>query len=205
MRTLLTVLSLLAAATLARADVPAVEFDGQSYHLDSQEQPELPSGRTGNSVAEFTLQGQTVEDWTKLFAFHLYPDAGDDPTLAAVALGKVLKETNPDAQFALSENKADGNAIIDFLTWAPDSDVMEFNVFKYVRAEYGPGLIALQFAQRFRLGDMSVDDFRSLRERAVKAMAQTDVGPARTYFAGKAKERLGSARGASQAPAGAGH
>jgi len=203
MRTPLIVLCLFAAATLARAEPPTVEFDGQHYHLDSQEQPKLPSGGLGNGLAQFTLEGQTADDWTKLFAFHVYPEAGDDPTLAAVALGKVIKESNPDAQFALTENKKDGNAVIDFLTWAPGSDVMEFNVFKYARAEYGPGLIALQFAQRFKLGDMSVDEFRALRERAVKAMAETDMAPARTYFAAKAKERLGSARGAHQAPAAA--
>ena len=61
------------------------------------------------------------------------------------------------------KNKDKGDAIIDFLTWAPDSDVMEFNVFKYARAEYGPGLVALQYAQRFKLGDMSVEQFRALR------------------------------------------
>jgi hypothetical protein len=200
MRTLLTALCLFAAAALARADTSAVEFEGQSYQLDYQDESKLPNGRPGEGLAEFTLQGQTVNDWTKLFAFHVYPEIGDDPALAAATLGKVVKEQNPDANFALLETNGKGAAIVDFLTWQPGSDVMEFNVFKYAPAEYGPGLVALQFAQRFKLADMSVEDFRALRQRAVKAMAATDVAPARDYFAAQTKEQLGSARGLRQGP-----
>jgi hypothetical protein len=189
---------LVAAAALARADTPSVEFDGQRYRLDYQNEAKLPNGRSGNGLAEFTLEGEDVDDWTKLFAFHVYPEAGNDPSLAAAELGKVVQNDNPDANFALQENKEKGDAIIDFLTWKPGSDVMEFNVFKYARAEYGPGLVALQFAQRFKLGDMSVADFRALRERTVEAMAKTDIATARDYFAGKAKEQLGSARSGTE-------
>ncbi len=194
----LIALCLLAAAALARTETPAVEFDGQRYFLAYQNEAKLPAGQPGNGLAEFTLEGESAKDWTKLFAFHVYPEAGDDPTLAAATLGKVVQEDNPEANFALQENKQEGSAIIDFLTWAPGSDVMEFNVFKYARAEYGPGVIALQFAQRFKIGDLSVEDFRALRERVVKAMAETDIAPARDYFAGKAKEQLGSARSGTE-------
>jgi hypothetical protein len=201
MRALLTALCVLAATTLARAEVLTAEFDGQRFHLDYQDQAKLPDGQPGNGIAEFTPEGQTTNDWIKLFAFHHYPEAGDDPVLAVETLGKVVKEENPDANFALAENKGDGNAIIDFLTWAPGSDIMEFNVFKYARAEFGPGLVALQYAHRFKLGDMSVDEFRALRARAVRAMEQTDIASARDYFAGKAKEQLGAARDADETPA----
>jgi hypothetical protein len=191
-------LCLLAATTRVSADTPSVEFDGQRYRLDYQNEAKLPDGQPGNGLAEFTLEGESGNDWSKLFAFHVYPEAGDDPTLAAATLGKVVQNDNPDANFALQENKDKGAALVDFLTWQPGSDVMEFNVFKYARAEYGPGLVALQYAQRFKLGDLSVDDFRALRERAVKAMAETEIAPARDYFAGRTEEQLGSARGASQ-------
>ncbi len=118
----------------------------------------------------------------------------------AEAVGRATKDDNPDANYAVVENKANGDAIIDFLTWAPDSDVMEFNVFKYARAQFGPGLVALQYAQRFKLGDMSVEDFRALRAHAVKAMTETDIAQARTYFAARAKEQLGSARDPAAPP-----
>ena len=74
-------------------------------------------------------------------------------------------------------------AIVDFLTWVPGSDVMEFNVFKYAKAgEDGTGLIALQYAQRIK-ADMEVADFRALRQRMVDEMLHTDAEPAREYFA----------------------
>ncbi len=191
-------LCLLAVAQPTRADTSAVEFDGQRYLLEYQKAPKSAEGQPGNGLAEFTLEGESAKDWTKLFAFHVYPEAGDDPSLAAARLGKVVKEDNPDANFALQENKEKGDAIIDFLTWAPGSDVMEFNVFKYARAQYGPGLVALQFAQRFKLDDLSVNEFRALRARAVEAMAETDIAPAHDYFATLSKERVGAARSEPQ-------
>ena len=155
-----------------------IDFSGQKYHLDYEDRGKLPDGRLGNGVAEFTLPCETVNDWTKLFAFHSYPEAGDNPGLASATLGKVVKEVNKDANFALTEDAKTGETIIDFLTWAPD------NVFKYARAANGSGLVALQYAQRFKADDLDVADFRALRQHSVEEMARTDVGPARDYFGG---------------------
>lgn len=200
MRTPLIALCLVAASLMARAEDATVEFDGQSYRLDYQGAAQQPSGRQGNSLAEFTLQGETVNDWTKLFAFYLFPESGDDPVAMAETMGETTKELNPDANFKVIKNPQTGDAIIDFLTWSDGSDVMEFNVFRYARAEYGPGLVAMQYAQRFKLGDMSVEEFRALRAHAVDEMAESDMAQARDYFAAKAKEKLGSARDANPPP-----
>jgi hypothetical protein len=178
---------LLASVTCGLAETPIIDFSGQTYHLGYQDRAKLPNGRLGDGVAEFTLPGETVDDWTKLFAFHAYPEAGDDPALAAAALGKVVKAVNKDANFTLTADPKTGEAIIDFLTWAPGSDVMEFNVFKYAAAN-GEGLVALQYAQHIKTDDMDVADFRKLRQRTVEAMAHTDIGPARDYFAKEASE-----------------
>ncbi len=193
MRRILTLLCLLAAVSVARADAPTASFGGQSYHLDYQDAARLPDGQPGNGLAEFTLAGETVQDWSKLFAYYAYPEAGDDPLLMAAEVGKAAKEANPDANYALLDNKEAGDAIIDFLTWAPGSEIGEFNVFKFARAQYGPGLVGLQFAQRFKVADMDVKDFQALRKRAVAEMARTDIAQVRHYFAEKAKERLGAA------------
>jgi hypothetical protein len=200
MRTPLIALCLVAATMLARADDTTVAFDGQTYRLDYQDAAKQPNGQPGDGLAEFTLPGETVKDWTKLFAFYLFPQAGDDPVAMAELMGKATKETNPDANFQVIKEPKSGDAIIDFLTWAPGSDVLEFNVFRYTRAEYGPGLVAMQYAQRFKLGDMSVEQFRALRGHAVDEMAKTEIAQARNYFAAKTKEQLGSARDATQSP-----
>jgi hypothetical protein len=69
------------------------------------------------------------------------------------------------------------------MTWEGDGEVVEFDVFKYARPEAGPGVIALQFAQRLKLKDMSVKAFQALRERAVAAMMKAETASMRSYFA----------------------
>jgi hypothetical protein len=183
MRTALGSALFLASATCGRAEAPVIDFSGQKYHLDYEDRGKLPDGRLGNGVAEFTLPGETVNDWTKLFAFHAYPTAGNDPAAATAMLGKVVKEANKDANFAITKVPDSGESIIDFLTWTPGSDVMEFDVFKYAKDANGKGLVALQYAQHIKAKDMDVTDFRKLRERMVEEMVHTDISPARDYFA----------------------
>ena len=188
-RATLAVALLFASVSGGLTAEPVIDFGGETYHLDYHDRAKLPDGSFGDGVAEFTLKGETVNDWTKLFAFHSYPGTGDNPSLAAATLGKTVKENNKDANYALTEDPKTGEAIVDFLTWAPGSDVMEFNVFKYAKAGDGTGLIALQYAQRFKTDDLDVADFRELRQRSVEEMARTDVGPARDYFGGNAKSQ----------------
>lgn len=194
MRMLPVLAALLASFSLARADAPSVEFDGERYALNFEDQAVLPDGKPGDGIAEFTLPGETVQNWSKLFAYHSYPEMDDDPVAAVKVLGKIVKENNKDANYAIIENETTGEAIIDFLTWAPESEVMEFNVFKYARAADGHGLIAMQYAQHIKLGEIDVEGMRALRERTVADMAATDFKQAQDYFA---KRRATSASNAA--------
>ena len=173
------------AAPIAHAASPVVEFEDQRYTLSFEDHTTLEDGQMGDAIAEFTLPGETVEDWSKLFAFYAYPQMGDDPAAAVEAVGRAVKEANKDANYAITIDDESGEAIIDFLTWAPESDVMEFNVFKYARAEDGRGLIAMQFAQHVTIDGIDVEGMRALRQRAVKDMSDMDVEQAQKYFAGK--------------------
>jgi hypothetical protein len=185
---------LLASVSLARADTPAVVFGDDRYTLAFEDQATLPDGEAGDGIAEFTLPGESVDNWSKLFAFHGYPEMGNDPLAAVEAVGKVVKETNKDANYAIVTNDKTGEAIIDFLTWAPESDVMEFNVFKYARSADGRGLVAMQYAQHVKLGAIDVEGMRALRKRTVDDMATEDITQAQDYFAKK------RGRSASNAP-----
>jgi hypothetical protein len=185
MRLLPVLIALVACVSLARADTPSVEFGGERFTLNFEDQATEADGQPGEGLAEFTLAGETVDDWSKLFAYHAYPGVPADPVAAVEMLGKVVKENNKDANYAVIANDKTGEAIIDFLTWAPESDVMEFNVFKYARAAKGPGLIALQYAQHIKLGDLDVEGIRALRQRAVADMAATKISLAQDYFAAK--------------------
>jgi hypothetical protein len=62
---------LLAAISLARADTPSVVFDDEHYALAFEDQATLPDGEAGDAIAEFTLPSDSVDNWSKLFAFHL--------------------------------------------------------------------------------------------------------------------------------------
>ena len=194
MRLLSLLAVLLASVSLARADTPAVVFGDDRFTLAFEDQATLPDGEAGDGIAEFTLAGETVDDWSKLFAFHAYPEMGDDPLAAVETVGKVVKETNKDANYAIVTNDKTGEAIIDFLTWAPESDVMEFNVFKYARSADGRGLVAMQYAQHIKLGEIDVEGMRALRQRTVDEMATEDMTQAQDYFAKK------RGRSASNAP-----
>lgn len=199
----LSILALCALATsVVAAEAPTVEFDDQRYTLNFADQATLANGQSGDGIAEFTLAGETVQDWSKLFAFHAYPEMGDDPIAAVQAVGKAVKENNKDANFAIVANDKTGEAIIDFLTWAPDSDIMEFNVFKYARAVDGRGLIALQYAQHIKLGDIDVEGMRALREHAVEEMASMSMIDAQKYFAEKNARSAAKDDGSSLARAG---
>jgi len=179
MRAALCIAMLLASVSAGLSEETEVEFGGDTYHLDFHERAKLPDGSAGDGVAEFTLKGETVNDWTKLFAYHAYPGVPANPALAAETLGKTVKENNKDANYALTPVPKSDEAIVDFLTWAPGSDVMEFNA---KAGEDGTGLIALQYAQRIKAKDMEVADFRALRQRMVDEMLHTDAEPAREYF-----------------------
>ncbi|MFA5898457.1 MAG: hypothetical protein WC829_05030 [Hyphomicrobium sp.] len=191
-------------AAAAAADAPPISFDGQDYSLNYEDQATLPDGQPGDGIAEFTLPGETVQDWSKLFSFYSYPEMGDDPVAAVEAVGKAVKENNKDANFAIVVNDKTGEAIIDFLTWAPGSDVMEFNVFKYAQAADGRGLVAMQYARHIKLGDIDVEGMRELRATSVANMAATDMTLAQKYFAAKrarsaSNDRPGEARALARA------
>ena len=178
----------------ANAGPPEVAFAGDHYHLNFRDEGTTPDGAPGDAIAEFTLSGETVDDWTRMFAYYLFPDSGDDPVLMTQEVARAVKETNPDASYVLTEDTAHDAAMIDFLTWEPGSDVGEFNVFKYAPAKSGPGLVAMQFVQRFNVADMDKEHFQDLRRRMVAEMSKADITPARRFFARQSTEKLGSAR-----------
>lgn len=186
MRVVIAAVCLMLGFASTWADTADVEFNGQRYY-PAFENAERPPDGSGHPFVEFTLAGENVENWNKLFAYHEFPDLDVSPNIAVAALGREVKIQNKDANFAVTEVPGGEEAIIDFLTWAPDSDVMEFNVFKYVRAGDGNGLIALQYAQRFKADDFDVIAFRNFRQKAVAEMARMSAAPAQAYFAIKTR------------------
>ncbi len=87
----------------------------------------------------------------------LVPDGGNDAARAAANLAGLLHQRYPNAPYKITNNGDTSEVMIDFLLPMPESNQMEFNIFKYAPA--GNGLVALQFGRR-------PQDRRSERRRA---------------------------------------
>jgi hypothetical protein len=143
----------------------SVQFDGQrlilSYTVEKADQ----------SLREFIPENEKLESWTKLASIREYSKL-DDPKKLAIKLLENLKQNNPDAPSRMIVNSKTGEAVIDFVTWAPDNSFIEFNVFKY-RRKHGGGLVAEQFAVRdYKDPEGFLKGLKPLRTRLVEAMAK---------------------------------
>ena len=81
-------------------------------------------------------------------------------------------------------NPKTAEAIIDFFIPVPNSELMEFNVFKYAPA--GKELVALQFARRVKLGEIDGAELSEIRQNAIQEIAKYDIKCVKVFF-GKAQ------------------
>jgi hypothetical protein len=161
-----TVLLLPWLAAAAWAQPASVTFDGERYakRFDNR----TAAGR----VVEYTREGESLADWTRLVAVRHFPQQSD-PRAAAAQLAQTVRQHNPQARAEVIARPDGSEAIVDFLTWAPGDDRLEFNVHRYRREPGTPGLVAWQFAWRFRSAELAdpTATVRAHRKRFVDAMA----------------------------------
>jgi len=175
MTRLVTLLLLLVALSCAHAQPASFDFGGERFvkKFDASKPP--------NSQIEFGLPDEPIEAWTRLVTVHAFPNGGNDAARAAANLANLIKQRFPGATYKVIGNPKTSEAIIDFLLPVPNSDTMEFNVFKYAPA--GNGLVALQYARRVKLGEIDGTELREIRERAINEMANYAMAPVNAYFA----------------------
>jgi hypothetical protein len=161
------VMAWMPAAALAQP--AAVTFDGERY-VQRFEQ------RQGDvRVVEYTRERESLKDWTRLVAVRHFPQVRD-PKAAAANLARVVREHNPQARAEVIAKDDGSEAVVDFLTWAPGDDRLEFNVHRYRRVAGTPGVVAWQFAWRFRSAEFAdpTATVRANRKRFVDAMLRAD-------------------------------
>jgi hypothetical protein len=148
------------------ASPAVVEFDGETYvRAFSSNQPTI-------RLVEFIRDGETVENWTKLFAIRKFP-TGTDPRSAVGQFQQVVKQHNPQAGVQVLVKEDGSEAMIDFLAWPKDADHMELNIHRYIKHPAYPGLISYQFAYRFRTTpDTTAKDIRELKDRWCELMRE---------------------------------
>jgi hypothetical protein len=142
--------------------------------LDFLRRPDVSIADTkgGDRFVEFRLQGQSNDNLDEAVVFYSFPDSGNDVPRGVGSMIKWIKERDPKVRFGLIENKS-GEAIVNFLLSPGVSDDVTLSCPRYTRAPDGKGLIALQYDERFKLGQVDGDDVKALRKRAIDAMASS--------------------------------
>jgi hypothetical protein len=175
MKKILALLLLIASASFAMADVPSFQFGGERFVKKFE-----VAGLAPNAQIEFGLETETLQSWTKLVTIHSFPQGGNDAMRAAAKLANLVRERYKGAPYKVITNPKTSEAIIDFLIAVPDSELMEFDVFKYTPV--GNALVAMQFARRVKLGEIDAEELSDIRQRAIKEIAQYEMGPVKAYF-----------------------
>jgi hypothetical protein len=176
---ILALLMLIASVSFAGAETSAFDFGGEHF-IKKFEVPNLAP----NAQIEFGLENETLKGWTKLVTIYSFPQGGNNAGAAAARLANLVRERYKGAKYKVITNPKTSEAIIDFLIAVPNSELMEFNVLKYTPA--GNALVAMQFARRVKLGEIDAEELSDIRQRAIKEMAQYEMGPVKAYF-GKAQ------------------
>ena len=179
MKYLAALVLLLSATSVAAADPPAFRFGGETYVQKFEVKDRVP-----NAQIEFGLASETLEGWTKLVTLHSFTQNGNEAARAAAGLANLIRERHRGAKYRVITNAATNEAIIDFLLPIPNSALMEFNLFKYAAA--GNELVAFQYAQRVKLGEIDAEELRNIRNRAVEEIVSYDMAPVRAFL-GKTK------------------
>jgi hypothetical protein len=168
-------LLVLTTGWFAQAAPASFKFGGEDFVQKFE-----VKGRAPNAQIEFGLATEPLKDWTRLVTLHSFVQNGNDAKRAAATLANLVRERYKGAKYRVISNARTGEATIDFLIPVPNSELMEFNVFKYAPA--GSELVAFQFAQRVKLGEIDADELRAVRERAIGEMTDYDMASVKVFF-----------------------
>jgi hypothetical protein len=172
MRTVLALAAAVAGLTPARAE-PTLVFRGETFVQRYE------SGNDKARLAEFVPPGETLQTWTKLIGYRAVFDSVQSPTDAAAVVGKLAQQRYAGAKPRVMVNGTE--ALVEFVAKAPNSNVIEYNVFKYAPGQDGRGIVSFQYAQRFR--GLDPDDARARGGEALEEAAAFDMTRVRTTTA----------------------
>jgi hypothetical protein len=164
------------ATVVAAGDADLVTFGGEEYRVASSD-----AAADGNAIVEMVRSSDDINSWKKLVAFHRFPKL-DDPKAAANELAALAKQRDPSSTVHVTEDSESSEFVVDFTASEAGSDTVELDVFKYGHDSSEEGLVAFQFAQRFKRGDSG--ELAKVREAAVEEAGDVDLTLAESYFGG---------------------
>jgi hypothetical protein len=130
------------------------------------------SSSTG-SLQEYCLSGETVKDWTKLFAIRQFKNV-DSPKDYITRMADDYHKKLPWMTYASGGEKAKNRWFIDFLMYEKGGPkVMEWNFFRAETNSTG-GVLVYQYAERkkYKKSVKELDnwDIKSLRKRMLSVL-----------------------------------
>ncbi|WP_244480805.1 hypothetical protein [Mesorhizobium sp. Root157] len=162
-----------------------LEFDGKSYGLAWSGQP------TANYVKqEYVPAGQKVETYAQMLLVEVV--TGEIKVMDAVrsqvdALNK-RKASDPLVNISLVENKATGEALLDFIASTKGADgeyIVEWNAYRYAPYRGGAktaGVLLYAVSHR-AYGNQNAKTFlgglKQFRQRQINALAKADLPAAK--------------------------
>ncbi len=162
------------AVGVAAQDADPVTFGGEEYRVASSD-----AASNGNAIVELVRAGDDINNWKKLVAFHRFPTL-DDPKAAADELAALARQRDPSSAVHVTEDQESSEFVVDFTASAAGSDTVELDIFKYGHDSSEEGLVAFQFAQRFKGGDTG--ELEKVRQAAVDEAGDLDLALADNYF-----------------------
>ena len=159
-------LAFLSSLAVAGAQPSTLAFGGEQYVRKHEQSNEKAA------ILEFVPAGESLEGWTKLVGFHGFWDNMGTAADAAHVLAGLARRQYPGGPAPRVRTKG-AEALVDFVAKAPNSEVVEFNVFKYGRAADGRGVVAFQFARRFR--GLAPEEVRTLAAGSIAEAAGFDL------------------------------
>lgn len=182
MRRFAQVLLLLVFAQCVFAQEASITLDGEPFTKKF-----VGSPPNGDKLLEFVRENETFDKWTKLvgYRYQQLPVIGNDPKNAAAGMAQIVKATNPKAQSRVIVNEKTDEAILDFLTWPADQQIIEFNVFRYAKSNDGKAVVSLQLAYRFTdSSPEGIEKFKTVRDAWLKQALAFDMKNVQAAVAG---------------------
>jgi len=101
-------------------------------------------------LREYLPAGETFERWSRLASVRVFKDL-KDPKEYLSNVAAAVSKSSPAARYQFLQNDKTKEYILDFMTFAPDSEPVHFAEWNLMRAKYvkKKGLIVYQYAMRF--------------------------------------------------------
>jgi hypothetical protein len=118
------------------AGTPSFRFGNLDYVLVN----------SNDLVNQYIPFGQTLENWTTMFALRKFPDTLS-PETAVNNVTQTLAREHPQTKYKVTQDPGTGDQAVDFFIWTQDKQLSEFDVHIY-QQQRPSGVLGKMFMMR---------------------------------------------------------